>query len=317
MKAKYVNVLWGAILIIAGLLFLAQTLGYLDGLSPQLWMAILTVSSLLFLAAYFLAGVQHWGWLFPACISAALAITIALAEAGVDSAAVGAPIMAGVAAPFVVAFALRPRENRWALIPAWVMSVLFVIILIAERVPGEAMGTLVLWSIAVPFLAVLVIDRRQRWALIPAFVLAAVGLIPLLSTQVSGELLGAFILFAIALPFFVVYFWTPKNWWALIPAGVLASVGLVTLLSSGGDGDDVRGAVVGGLLFLGLAATFFVLWLRRAAQPTRWAWLPAAILATLSVIVLIGGAGLTLLWPLIPLGVGLALLIFGLRPRKV
>jgi len=82
----------------------------------------------------------------------------------------------------------------------------------------------------------------------------------------------------------------------------------------GGLGAD---AVALGLLYPALVHAPRLAWLRRAAQPTRWAWLPAAILATLSVIVLIGGAGLTLLWPLIPLGVGLALLIFGLRPRKV
>jgi hypothetical protein len=85
----------------------------------------------------------------------------------------------GIALPFLVVFLIN-RSRWWALIPAWVMSLLGAVTLLADRVPGEALGAIVLWGIALPFLAVFLIDRSRWWALIPAGVLGAVGLIPLL-----------------------------------------------------------------------------------------------------------------------------------------
>jgi hypothetical protein len=325
MKTRMMSLLWGVALIVAGGLFLAQNYGYLPVLSSTFWMVVFCGLSLAFFASYFVAGVRQWGWLFPATIFAALALTIALSMAGVHSSLVGAPVLASLSIPFLVAYALDPRAHRWALIPAWVMAVLTLITALADRVPGEVIGTLFMYAVALPFLVVYLTDRT-RWAfLIPAGVLGVVGLIPLLTLRINPELMGSLIMFLFSLPFFIVYFAAQRAWWALIPAGSLASIGLVALASQTSlslPGATHRGWI-GSILFLGLALTFLVLWLRRGAQPTEWAKYPALVLGVLG----LGGMGLGLLgwdgltqsaiWPLVIIVAGAVLLYTSLRHKPV
>ena len=180
MKAKYISMIWGLALIIAGGIFLAQNMGYIPQIANQAWIFIFGGLSVLFFASYFFAGVRQWGWLFPATITAGLAITIALSSAGHTRSYVGAPVLASMTVPFLVAFLVDTRKNWWALIPTWMLGMITIVTIIADIARGEVIGTLVLLSIAAPFLVVYLMDRAKKWALIPAFVLTAIGLIPLL-----------------------------------------------------------------------------------------------------------------------------------------
>lgn len=317
MKAKYINFIWGLVLILGGGLFLASNLGYLENRSPQLWMAIFASASLLFFAGYFLNGLREWGWLFPASIFGALALTIELGELHLQGAMVASPILASIALPFVVAFVLEPRQRWWALIPAWIMAVLTALMLFVERVPGEAIAALILFSIALPFLVVFLFDRSRRWALIPAFVLAAVGTIPLLTTFVSGEMIGSVVLMFIALPFFVVYFWSESSWWALLPAGILSSIALSLLLVFGGQPETQVAPLMTGVMFLGWSATFGALWLRRASQPTDWTRYPALGLLAAGVLSIALRSGFEMYWPLIIIAAGILVLASNLWPKRV
>jgi hypothetical protein len=313
MKSTYVNILWGAALILGGSLFLAQNLGYFDRLSPQFWMVAFAGASLLFFASYILSGIRHWGWLFPASLSAALALTIGLSEAGFSDAAIGAPILASVGLPFVVAFALNPRNHWWALIPAWVMAMLTLLVLATSRVSGEVIAALVLFGIALPFLVVYLTDRSRLWALIPAFILSAVGLIPLLVNYVDGQVMGALVLLMLALPFLVVFLWSQRNWWALIPAGVLGSIGLSLLLGSIDTFGTYWDTLISAFMFLGWAATFGLLWMRRESQPTEWAKYPALIMLAVALVTMILGSGMQQYWPLALIALGALVLLNNLR----
>ena len=314
-RTKFLNLFWGLVLILGGGLFLFLNVGAFDQFSPQFWMAVFAGASLLFFASYFLSGIRNWGWLFPASISAGLALTIFLSEAEVSSTFLGAPILLSIALPFGVAFALQPRKNWWALIPAWIMAVLALVTLIAENVAGELIAALILFAIGAPFLVVYLADRSRQWALIPAFVLIGVGLIPLAVTRMGGETLGGLVLLLVALPFLAVFFWSQRNWWALIPAGILGSIGLSLLLGGERGFNSQWAPLFSAIMFFGWAATFGLLWLRRESQPTAWARYPALIMLGIGLITLIMGSSFGRYWPLALIGLGVLVLLNNLRPR--
>jgi hypothetical protein len=314
MKTKTINMIWGIILIIAGGLFLAQNMGWIGEIPDQLWKFIFAGLSLLFFASYFINGIKEWGWLFPAFIFAALSITIALGEAGKAGEEVGALILGSIAAPFLIAY-LLDRSLWWALIPAWVMFAISLVILFANRVPGEVTAALIMTAIALPFFVVYLTDRSRWWALIPAGVMLVVAFIPLIASSGSGEFIPVFIMLLLSLPFFAVFTFAPQNWWAIIPAGIMATIalGLLFIFSAGEQENLIVRS--GGVFFLGWAATFGFLWLRRNTYDTEWAKYPASIMALIGLGVIILGAGFNNLWPLVMIAAGLIFLYYGLRRR--
>jgi hypothetical protein len=283
MKVKWINLFWGVILIAAGALFLAQNLGYLDQLDLPVLMVIFTVVSLLFFVTYFANGFRNWGWLFPAFIFAALALVLWMQAQGFDGPWLGVPVLAAIALPFLVAFALSPRGNWWALIPAWVMVVISVILLFVDQIQAYWVGALVLFSIGFPFLLVYLADRKQWWALIPAWILLVIGLVVLLSASVPGEWIGALVLFAISFPFLVVYLADRQNWWALIPAWSLFVIGMIVLFSS----TEIQGEWIATLVLMGIALPFFVVYFYD--RDNWWAFIPAGVLASSAVSVFLAG----------------------------
>jgi hypothetical protein len=316
MKTKIANIFWGLILILGGGLFLAQNLGYVVSMSPIFWMAVFAGLGVLFLVTYFLNGVQHWGWLFPASIFGATALTIGLSEAGVQSNLVAVPILLSVAIPFLVAYALDTHKRWWALIPAWVMAAITGVVLFADQVQGELVAAFVLYSVALPFFVVFFVNRANRWALIPASILAVVGLIPLISTRLEGTLLGTVVLLLIALPFVAAFLWSRKNWWALIPGGILVSIGLGLLLMGIGPDTMQNANLMNGIMFFGWAATFGVLWLLRHTQPTAWAKYPAVVMAVIGLVMLTLGANTQIVLPLLVVGAGVVILLINLLPKR-
>jgi hypothetical protein len=318
MKAKYLNFVWAIVLIAAGVVALAQNFGYLPDISWSWWTLTFAGLSLLFFASYFASGVRNWGWLFPALIFAALAVLISLGAAGFEDPLIAAPLFTAIGLPFLVAYALDRRNNWWALIPAWVMLVLTLILALVERVPGEVIGALVMFAVGLPFVFVFAADRSRWWALIPAGTLCALGLMLVVMLQVNAEYVGALFVMLLAVPFGAVYLISPRNWWALIPAGVLASIGLMTLLIMSVDEvSESLAARLTGVMFLGMAVTFAVLWLRRTSQPTAWAIYPAAVLAVLGLLALALGTQFELVWPVALIASGVLMLYLTLRPRQI
>ena len=316
MKAKPVNIIWGIALVIIGGLFLAYNLGAFGTLPLNFWLVAFAGASLLFFITYLVSGIKEWGWLFPACIFAGVATTTWLVLSGYDGSLLGVPVLLGVALPFLVAFALNWRENWWALIPAWSLIVIAAIVGLESVLPSELMGTMILWSIALPFLVVYLWNRQNWWALIPAGVLGAVGVIPLLAYSVQGEWLAAAILVLIGVPFLVVYLLNRKHWWALIPAGVLLSVAVTSLITSYLPAGTNTTALANGLIYIGIGATFGVLWLLRDTHDTGWAKYPAIGVALFGLVVLTIGISAEFFLAALFIAVGCLVLVLTLRQRK-
>lgn len=124
-------------------------------------------------------------------------------------------------------------------------------------------------------------DRQQWWALIPAMTLLGLAGTIFVETFLPGtsNLSGALFLAGVGLGFWVIYLTHRDFWWALIPGGVLITLGAVTLSEDWLEGDSG-----GGVFFMGLAFTFFlVALLARPRENFWWAYIPAAVLFVLGV----------------------------------
>ena len=282
MKVNLVKILWGIMLIVLGGLFLADTLGYVEMDLPtrQGWAIVCAGFSLAFFLSYLLLGVRQWGWLFPALIFAALSLVIGLLVDRHEGDLIALPILLSLAIPFYVGY-LVDRKQWGLLIPAWVMTVVSSIVFFANTTNSDLVGALVLYGIALPFFVVYLVNHQRKWALIVGSVLAFIGVFPLIEHVLPDEYAGPVIMFLFALFSLAMYFAVKKAWWLLIPTGVFSSIGLVALLDTLIPNNsyfvvgELEFGVYTGVLLLGFAATFGLLWLLRSSQPTAWAKYPA------------------------------------------
>src|SRR5512138_134382 len=128
---------WGVLLIGAGALALARELGYIEDSSPLLWAGIFVAISLVALVNYILSGWRQWWWLFPTGAFGGLAITILLASANIDNAAIASPLFFGLILPFAAAYLLDRARNWWALIPGGFMIFLALTTLLVDSTIGD------------------------------------------------------------------------------------------------------------------------------------------------------------------------------------
>ncbi len=96
--------------------------------------------------------------------------------------AVGVPVLIGVGLPFVVVYFLNRQENWWALIPAWVLTMVAVMIFDHRSGSGRFDRCLRHAGDRLPFLVVYLINREHWWALIPGGIMVALAAVILLST---------------------------------------------------------------------------------------------------------------------------------------
>ena len=140
--------------------------------------------------------------------------------------------------------------------------------------------------------------------------------------HISSDVQGMGFLSLCALCFIKIASRSKKNWWAIIPAGIFASLGLVVSLVILVPQEDypvlpntLHWGVYTWVLFMGLAATFGVLWLLRKTQPTGWAKYPAAGLLTISALAFILGSRFQEIWMVtVMVAIGV-MLVLGLLTR--
>jgi hypothetical protein len=110
------------------------------------------------------------------------------------------------------------------------------------------------------------------------FLLENLGLIAI------GEAFWGILLGIAAIGFLSVYFSNRENWWALIPGIVLLSVGALIILNVLFPGDT--GALGGVIVLGGIGLAFLLVYLTNREH--WWAIIPAGVMLTLSVVVLLG-----------------------------
>jgi hypothetical protein len=155
---------------------------------------------------------------------------------------------------------------------SWALILIFLgLLFLATNFGWFGWLTSWLWSLlflgaGVAFLYLYYQKRERWWALIPGFALLAIG-----TAALSGNAAGGLFLALIGAGFAAVYFSDKHRWWAIIPAGGLFTLALIAWLGTARPGWDT-----GWLFFMGIAATFGVLFLLPEGQgKQRWAVYPA------------------------------------------
>jgi hypothetical protein len=165
------------------------------------------------------------------------------------------------------------------------------------------------------FLYVFVTDRANWWAVIPGLALLGIAALIALDEfwpQVGDAVGGTLFLGALGLAFWIIYFINREHWWAVIPGGVLFTLALVTVASYVLGGDWA-----GGVFFLGLGATFGLLYFIPTPHGRmKWALIPAAVLVVMGVLITaVATGGLAFLGGAILILIGLYFLSRMFRAR--
>jgi predicted membrane protein len=193
MKSKGLRqgAVWGSVLILVGVLLLVETF---TEVSAWMWIIVLFAGGL-GAFGFYLSDRADWAMLLAAYVLWAIALLIALVSLNIlRNEAVAFYVLLVIALPFLAVF-YRDRSQWWALIPAYVMLVVAVMIgLIGLGILDDLLvPAYILLAIALPFFVVYVRDRRQWWLLIPGGVLALVGL-SFLVAGAAFEYIGALVL---------------------------------------------------------------------------------------------------------------------------
>jgi hypothetical protein len=172
MKWPVLRLLWGLLLVAAGVLFLLNSVGTIS-MGDYLWAVILVIGGLGFISV-FLADRQQWWALFPAfgLLIGGVILFLETTLPGLAGDYGGAVALGGIGLAFLIIF-LANFENWWALIPA---GVLFS--LAAMFVLGFESGGVFLIGLGLTFGVLGFVPTqhgRMRWALIPAVVLLLLG----------------------------------------------------------------------------------------------------------------------------------------------
>ena len=168
------GIVWGGLLILLGAVLLVEA--YTD-LTAWTWVIILAAGGLGVFGVY-LTDRSEWGLLIPAYVLWAIAGLVTLIELNIlRDESIATYVLAAIALPFLVVF-LRDRAQWWALIPAYVLLAVGVMVgLLGLGVLTDLLvPAYVMFAIAIPFFVVYVRNTKQWWALIPGGIMAVIGL---------------------------------------------------------------------------------------------------------------------------------------------
>jgi hypothetical protein len=182
----------GGLLILAGVLLLAQT--YID-LSAWIWFALVLLAGLVALAFY-LADRSNQAMFITAYVLLAVAFLLALIMMNLlRDEGVAVYVLTVIALPFMVVW-FRNRSQWWALIPAYVLLTLALMIgLLGSGILDDLLvPAYVMFAIAIPFFAVYAWNRARWWALIPAGVMTAIALFFLVTEEALQWLIPVFLI---------------------------------------------------------------------------------------------------------------------------
>jgi hypothetical protein len=183
------RILWGSLLILAGLMFLLQNLGVFR-FGDLFWGVLFILGGGAFLTIFLQDRAQWWA-IIPGFTLLGIGVIIGLTVLAPGFMAIigGSIVLGSIGLAFLIIF-LLDREKWWALIPAGTMLTLTVVAAISQAVPGMETGGIFFLGLGLTFGVVALLPTsagRMSWAWIPAGILALMGL---LLMAAAGSLIG-------------------------------------------------------------------------------------------------------------------------------
>jgi len=170
MKRINPQIVLGMVLLLAGGLMLAQTLGLLGNASELFWGAVFLVAGVAFLSLLF-SG--QWWPAFPGFVLTGLGIIILLEDQLGDFS--GMVFLGAISVAFFVVYFME-RQNWWALIPGGVLATLAAVTVLPESLSGFGTGGVFFLGLGITFLLV-ALAAGQKWAYYPAAALGVMGVL--------------------------------------------------------------------------------------------------------------------------------------------
>lgn len=183
MRWPALRILWGFLIVLAGILFLLNSLGFIT-IGDYLWAIIFVIGGLAFLSI-FIVDRKQWWWLFPGFSLLVVGVIIILERIfpALPDDFGGMIIIAGIGLVFLIVFLIN-TENWWALIPAGSMFSIAFAIGLSQLLTGLEISGVFLIGLGLTFGVVSLVPTpqgRMRWALIPAGILILVGILVLIT----------------------------------------------------------------------------------------------------------------------------------------
>jgi hypothetical protein len=188
------GLIWGGLLILLGGLLLVEQYTDLE-LSAWIWVGVLAFVGLIAFVFYLSDRSDVW-LLLTTYILWAVAGLITLTTLDVlQDDLVALYVLTAIALPFLAVY-LRDRAQWWALIPAYVLiAVGLMVALIGLGILSDLLiPGYVMFAIAIPFFVVFARDTKQWWALIPGGVLAFIGVAFFVAEAALQFILPAFLI---------------------------------------------------------------------------------------------------------------------------
>ncbi len=176
MKRFDLRIIWGGLLICAGVLFLVQEMKLIPSAWDFIWGLLFGVAGCVFLYAFW-TNRENWWPLIPGLGLISLALLMVLEELLPGADWLGAIFLAGIGLSFWLIFAIN-RENWWAVIPGGVLVTLAVVAGVDTFVGGDTGGGIFLIGLGLTFGLLGFIpstQTRMKWAFIPAVILIIIG----------------------------------------------------------------------------------------------------------------------------------------------
>jgi len=173
------RVLWGSLLILAGVVFLLQNLFNFD-IGALFWAILLAVAGLVFITVFINNRLQWWA-LIPGFTLLGVSATVLISNylPRLEGVLGGFFVLGGISLAFVVVY-LNDRRYWWAVIPAGVLFTVAIISVVEGLLGDFETGGLFFIGLGLTFALVAISPAPQgkmRWAWYPAAVLTVMGML--------------------------------------------------------------------------------------------------------------------------------------------